>query len=231
MTPSARAAQAERILVAGRHLRRCRTCPASASSLSASATACATGAFGQRVAGEARPVVLLDRRRRPPAARRRAARSSGPSVPCSSGNSPTMSVTRSAFASSAARSAARAVGADHRRDVAREEAQPLDALGLRAELVVIDDAARASATRASSGALRSWSKKNLASASRARSTRSLPSTIAAGSRVSRLLTSEEAVRRACRRRRRARSTSGSAASSGSGIPAARRGTRGSNVPA
>ncbi len=47
-------------------------------------------------------------------------------------------------------------------------------------------------TRASSRTLRSWSKKNRASASRARSTRSLPSMIARGSAVSRLLTTQEA---------------------------------------
>jgi hypothetical protein len=48
------------------------------------------------------------RRRRPPRrARRRAARGRRPISPCSSGNSPTVSVTRSAFASTAARARAR----------------------------------------------------------------------------------------------------------------------------
>ena len=54
------APQPERILVAGRAAGRCRRCRPASSSLSASATAHARVAHGQPIAGEARPVVLLD---------------------------------------------------------------------------------------------------------------------------------------------------------------------------
>ena len=81
--------------------------------------ACATGAARQRVAGEARPVVLRDRVGDFGAARRRAARSSGPSMPCSSGNSPTMSVTGRPWRAARRGRRSAAVGADARRRCCR----------------------------------------------------------------------------------------------------------------
>ena len=76
--------------------------------------------------------------------------------------------------------------------------------------------------------LRSWSKKNLASARRGRTTRSLPSITRAGSAGRDVADDQELVGELAVRRRAAGSTSGWPSSSGSGIPAARRGTRRSN---
>ena len=151
----------------------------------------------------ARPAPRAARRRRSAASsaarwrrtrrapRRRARRSSGPSAPCSSGNSPTMSVTRSAFASMRRALRLCAVRAQvsprwppRRRARARRDPPACRACCDRRRC-------RAWAARDSSDCRRSWSKKNLASASRARSTRSLPATIADGSVVSRLLTSRK----------------------------------------
>ena len=199
--------------------------PTSVSSLSASATLCATGALRQRVAGEARPVVLLDRGGH----LRRLAVVLGVIAAHQAlqlrefadhvGDEIGLREQRGALAPARGRRPSLAAIA------AATARTRVDAVGLRAELVVIDDAARAWAARDSSGCLRSWSKKNLASASRARSTRSLPATIADGSVRLDVAHQQEAVDELAARRRRARSTAGSAASSGSGIPAARRGTR------
>ena len=137
-----------------------------------------------------------------------------------------MSVTRSALASSAARSHCVGSRADPAGDVARRAAQPRRrASRLRAELVVIDDARelRQRATRAAScgPGRRRTARRRAARAARVR----CRSTIARGIARLEVAHDEEAVRAACPRRRRARSTSGSAASSGSGTPAARRGSR------
>ena len=98
-----------------------------------------------------------------------------------------MSVTRSAFASSAARS--------HCSRGRRRSCGPMLRARRAARSTRVAPACRAccdkrrlraSRRARASGVLRSWSKKNCASASRARSTRSLPWTIADGSRVSQI---------------------------------------------
>ena len=70
----------------------------------------------------------------------------------------------------------RCIGADDLRDFAGQRFDALHALQLRAELGVEDDAFEVG-DAAFQRALRSWSQKNFASDSRARSTRSLPATI------------------------------------------------------
>jgi hypothetical protein len=110
------------------------------------------------------------------------------------GNSPTMSVSRSVLASCAARSACvrQRGAAELLRDGAGDGAHALHALALRAELVVIDHLARP-ATRDSSVFLRSWSKKNFASARRGRTTRSLPPITALASEGRDVADDQEAV--------------------------------------
>ena len=100
-------------------------------------------------------------------------------TPCSSGNSPTMPVTRSALREQRRPLRQRAVGA---RRAARSSRQPREAphpLALAAELGVERDLRRAPARGSRAACLRSRSQKCRASAKRARSTRSLPATIAA----------------------------------------------------
>ncbi len=116
-------------------------------------------------------------------------------TPCSSGNSPTMSVTRSAFASSAARSAA-AGSAPILAAIALAMKRTRSMRSACVPSLLWKTMLRRRSTRASSFVLRSWSKKNRASARRARSTRSLPWMIAEGSAGARLLTS----RKRCTRR-------------------------------
>ncbi len=70
------------------------------------------------------------------------------------------------------------VGADQRRDLPRQQAHALDALVLRCRASRGRRSPSASARGSGSITLRSWSKKNLASASRAAITRSLPATMA-----------------------------------------------------
>ena len=152
--------------------------PTSVSILSASATATDTGSVGTRSFGPLRLVVVLAgvrRRLRPRPAPRR---SSWPIRPCSSGNSPTTSVSRSALHSRAARFAILEIGADHRRELGRQSLDALNALVLRAELLVKHDAARTSAAdlpAASSGrSRRRTSRPRAARGSRARCRRRSP---------------------------------------------------------
>ena len=100
-------------------------------------------------------------------------------MPCSSGNSPTIAVSRSHLQSSAARAHARRVGAEHglarARDLRCQRADAPRLVAERAELGLEGDrieAARARGKRL----LRSCSQKNAASARRGRTTRSLPAT-------------------------------------------------------
>ena len=97
-------------------------------------------------------------------------------MPCSSGNSPTMSVSRSALASSAACVGLRWPA--RRRPAARRSPWPARARARRARPACPACCDRppwpGRATREASVFLRSWSKKNLASARRGRTTRSLP---------------------------------------------------------
>ena len=102
-----------------------------------------------------------------------------------------MSVSRSALASSAARSASAAsapirVGDPARRCGARAGRDRPGCRACRGRRPC-----RAPGTRDSSVRFRSWSKKNLASARRGRTTRSLPSTMRAGSAGAMLLTTRK----------------------------------------
>ena len=102
-----------------------------------------------------------------------------------------MSVSRSALASNAARSAcARRRRRSARRPSARSRGCGATRSPWRAELAVVDDLVEAG-TRDASVFLRSWSKKNLASARRGRTTRSLPSTTRRGSAGRMLLTTRK----------------------------------------
>jgi hypothetical protein len=76
-------------------------------------------------------------------------------MPCSSGNSPTMSVSRSILATAAARFGEVGVGAELFGDCG-DAAQALGAVAQRAELVVIDHRAELEA-REAKPFLRSWS--------------------------------------------------------------------------
>ena len=109
-------------------------------------------------------------------------------MPCSSGNSPTISETRSALHRAAARracdasapgtpSASLAASTSSRRTLSPSEPS-----------LAWNTMPSSPGTRLASVALRSLSKKNFASQSLARSTRSLPATIAASSSAQRLAT-------------------------------------------
>ena len=120
--------------------------------------------------------------------------------PCSSGNSPTISVTRSALASMRGAVDLVRIGPDQRRELAGQSRDPLDPFALRAQLLVEDHVRRSElrhalverlgqielqplgrrphrSVRSGSGRW-SVSQKCRASESRARMTRPLPATIA-----------------------------------------------------
>ena len=108
-------------------------------------------------------------------------------MPCSSGNSPTIAVSRSHLPSSAARPAVIRRPPCARRSRA---AAPQCGASCRPASRAWPGRSphRAPARRGASGCRRSWSQKNAASARRGRTTRSLPSRTLAGSRLSMLLT-------------------------------------------
>ena len=120
-------------------------------------------------------------------------------MPCSSGNSPTMSVSKSALARRAAMSASCArwslpICAPTTLAMARTRSMRSPCVP---SLLWYTTFARPG-TRDSSDFLRSWSEKNLASASRGRTTRSLPPMTAPGSCGRMLLTTRNLlVRRPC----------------------------------
>jgi hypothetical protein len=137
-----------------------------------------------------------------------------------------MSVTRSALARRAARAAAsqRGVGAEFAGDLAGQRFQAFDALQHRADLVVIDDVGQLVEARG---------QRRLAVLVEEEAGVGQARTHDAGVAADDVLRivdlhvgdDQELVEQLLRARRAAGSTSGSAASSGSGIPAARRGTR------
>ena len=94
----------------------------------------------------------------------------------------------------------------------REPLDPVDLVEHAAELGVEDALLRARRRGPRGGTLRSWSQKKRASASRARSTRSLPATIAAPHHRSGCWRRTGIAARACRRDRGRRNISGACAS-------------------
>ena len=99
-------------------------------------------------------------------------------TPCSSGNSPTMPLTRSALQRCAARIACGGVGAGHvDRDLVGQDLRCARRARPGVPSLAWNTMSFRAGSRSSSRTLRSWSQKNLASDSRERSTRSLPSTI------------------------------------------------------
>ena len=142
-----------------------------------------------------------------------------------------MSVSRSALASRAARSASAGVGLQRRaRSRRRSSCIALRRARAGCRACCGRRPCASCGTRDSSAVLRSWSKKNRASARRGRTTRSLPPTMWRGSATRMLRHDQELRLQLALRRRAAGSTSGSAASSGSGTPAAPRGTRRRSCP-
>ena len=151
--------------------------PTSVSSLSASATTTPTAIARQRVAGEARLVVVLDRDARPRRARRRGARSSRPSRPAARGTRrPCRSAGRPWRAARRGRPGAPASAPPSCSPIAaRDRAHALARARPACRACRGRPPCRAPARATRACFLRSWSKKNLASARRGRTTRSLPS--------------------------------------------------------
>ena len=134
------AAQSERVLVAGRHLADAEHA-GERLELVGERDRLRDAARGQRVAGEARPVVLLDRvgdRRRLAVVLRVVASHHAlqlGELADHVGDEIGLREQRRAVGGGG-------VGAELRGDLPREEAEPVDAIRLRAELVVVDDAAQ-----------------------------------------------------------------------------------------
>ena len=134
-------------------------------------------------------------------------------MPCSSGNSPTMAVSRSHLASWAARAVCARVGADLRRRCARRARRCARCARRASRACAWKVTASRPARRLASGCRRSCSQKNAASARRGRTTRSLPARTTFGLGTVDVADGDEARQQRAGDRSRARSSADAPAAS------------------